>query len=603
MTQEELYDVSFKEQFIKNYKNNIEGIRNNISTHNNYLKIEKYHLTLDDVLEKRKNSNYLNELGFEYIENGIRILRPSKEFWNDIKNNISKNIKTLEVPYSLIKEDLSFFKNFSNLNTLIINDNTTLFENDIKSIYENTNIREIYTNSLLTMIDSYYKEKYFSVSDYPYSSIIYKDLLIKPIDKIMEQVDREDTLYNPFNFLRIYSYDLNKERIKTLYDLNKERLKKEIQITTKEDNEYIIRFEDNNTIESIYITSNNINDANKFYNYLTNKGYKINNIYINTVDINYYDIDIYVCKQLSKYTNLYFNYANYNTASYEDFKGLIESLKWYRQIITESNLSPAEKLMYAFDIMKTFAYKESITDKRDSREPHRVIETGNIVCVGYAYLLNQILKDLDDNIIISNFVVNCYDKDNNYLGDHQRSIVKLEDEKYNINGIYVLDATWDSENEEIKNKIDNDYTSLDLYRYFLVPLKEYKKIFRNDSLPQLFKEYERYNDQIEETNELNKMMNDLLERKKQSQLSIEYYCLFNKNIKEEEIRKYIDVKRPSLEVFNDILYNVRLKEGYLPIEAKIEVEKVNRINNKIINNMNYNGIPIEYFKEEKGISK
>ena len=43
------------------------------------------------------------------------------------------------------------------------------------------------------------------------------------------------------------------------------------------------------------------------------------------------------------------------------------------------------------------------------------------------------------------------------------------------------------------------------------------------------------NDQIEETNELNKMMNDLLERKKQSQLSIEYYCLFNKNIKEEEI--------------------------------------------------------------------
>ena len=602
MMQEELYDVSFKEQFIKNYKNNIEDIRNNISTHNNYLKIEKYHLTLDDILEKRKNSSYLNGLGFEYIENGIRILRPSKEFWDDIKEYISKNIKNLEVPFSLIKEDLSFFKNFSNLNTLIINDNTTLFENDIKSIYENTNIREIYTNSLLTMIDSYYKEKYFAVSYYPYNNVIYKELFLKPIDKIIEQED-ENTVYNPFNFLRIYSYDLNEERINTLYDLNKERLKKEIQINTKEDNEYIIRFKDEYTIESIYITSNNINDANKFYNYLTNKGYKINNIYINTVDINYYDIDIYICKQLSKNTNLYFNYANYNTASYEEFKGLIESLKWYRQIIIESNLSPVEKLMYAFDIMKTFAYKESITDESDSREPHRVIETGNIVCVGYAYLLNQILKDLDNNINISNFVVHCYDKNNNYLGDHQRNIVKLDDEKYNINGVYVVDATWDSLNDEIKNKIDNEYTALDLYRYFLVPLKDYKKIFQNDSLPQLFKEYERYNDQIKETNELNKMINDLLERKKQSQLSIEYYCLFNKNIKEEEIRKYIDVKRPSLELFNDILYNVRLKEGYLPIEAKIEVEKVNRINNKIINNMNYNGIPIEYFKEEKGISK
>ena len=70
-----------------------------------------------------------------------------------------------------------------------------------------------------------------------------------------------------------------------------------------------------------------------------------------------------------------------NEVDYEEYKGLYETIKYYRMLINENNLSPVEKVMYAYDIMKTFPYNESKKDVYDSRDPHRIVETGNIVCV------------------------------------------------------------------------------------------------------------------------------------------------------------------------------------------------------------------------------
>ena len=38
--------------------------------------------------------------------------------------------------------------------------------------------------------------------------------------------------------------------------------------------------------------------------------------------------------------------------NYEEYKGLYEAVKYYRRLINENNLSPVEKVMYAYDIMK-----------------------------------------------------------------------------------------------------------------------------------------------------------------------------------------------------------------------------------------------------------
>ena len=52
-----------------------------------------------------------------------------------------------------------------------------------------------------------------------------------------------------------------------------------------------------------------------------------------------------------------------------------------------------------------------------------------------------------------------------------------------------------------------------------------------------------------------------------------------------------------------MLVNVRMAEGYSREDAIKEVEKVIRINRKYIENMNASGYDIEFFKEEKGVSR
>lgn len=52
-----------------------------------------------------------------------------------------------------------------------------------------------------------------------------------------------------------------------------------------------------------------------------------------------------------------------------------------------------------------------------------------------------------------------------------------------------------------------------------------------------------------------------------------------------------------------MLINVRITEGYSRKEAVNEVNRVIKINEKIIDNMNIDGNNIEFFKEEKGVSR
>lgn len=598
MTVEEMYNYYFKEQFLNYYRKNIIDIRNNISLYKDNLKIEKYDITLEDIIERQENSKYLKELGFEYIENGIKILCPINEFWIDIKDYISKDITKLEVPFELIKDDICFFANFPNLHTLIINDYSNLTKESLKLIYNNTNIRKIYTNYLLIKDKDIYREKYFAESVYPYNVVMYKDLVLEIID---EKNKHKKSLSNDYDNLTINTYSIEEWQINALYNLKKEYFKSVVTINTNDGSEYIIKFKDKKTIESLSIKSDDSNAVSKFYNYLIGQGYDINNIYLDFVNINYYEINLSIYELIVKNTNLYFIYENNKSANYEEFKGMLESLNWYRRIIDEGNLSPVEKLMFAFDIMKTFNYKDNSSSKNDSRAPHKVIETGNIVCVGYAHLLNLILNKLDDNIKVSNFGLNCYDENKKYLGAHERNIVKIDDNKYNIHGIYILDATWDSIKDNVGDVVGEDYTALDLYRYFLIPAIDYEDVFQYDTLPNLLEIFLETTYNREGFYGL--LLNSYDEKDKEEtikflkhQLEKEYYGLLKENLSEEEIKKYLNIKRPSLETFNNILYNVRIAEGFEDKTVLKEIEKVNRINKFLITRMNDKGKKIGFFK-------
>ena len=72
----------------------------------------------------------------------------------------------------------------------------------------------------------------------------------------------------------------------------------------------------------------------------------------------------------------------------------------------------------------------------------------------------------------------------------------------------------------------------------------------------------------------------------------------DETIVEDEVKRYLAVKRPSLEMFNQMLYNVRVAQGYPHEDAIKEVEKAYRINKSLIDRMNNNNENISFFQEQ-----
>lgn len=93
-------------------------------------------------------------------------------------------------------------------------------------------------------------------------------------------------------------------------------------------------------------------------------------------------------------------------------------------------------------------YKNSLDD---SRNPHRIINSGNIVCQGYSSFLFLILNGMDKNV--SSIVVSVDVLHDDIVEGHTRNLIRIDDDKYSIHGLFVLDPTWDSASKRDKKLI------------------------------------------------------------------------------------------------------------------------------------------------------
>ena len=151
---------------------------------------------------------------------------------------------------------------------------------------------------------------------------------------------------------------------------------------------------------------------------------------------------------------------NYQMQNHDvDVRGLYDISVCSSQIsskIEKYNLSPLEKIIYVYDEVKKREYKKSDKDIYESRDLDRVLHSDAIVCVGYSNLFNAILKNLGIKAIPLLSI----------SARHQRSLVYIEDSKYNINGVYVFDPTFDSKKNE---------KYIDKYNYFGIRLGDSEK--------------------------------------------------------------------------------------------------------------------------------
>ena len=208
-------------------------------------------------------------------------------------------------------------------------------------------------------------------------------------------------------------------------------------------------------------------DLNKVYNYLENNK-ELNDLNIIIHCTNLDDNKILNAKKIFK------NKPNINIiTSCNKKEHEINSLKKTSNIINKIvdeikrlDLSTIEQLMYAYDVVRNRVYKAEDSDDKwySSRDLTDVLLGDKIVCEGYANILNEILIKLDFNT--SYYVLKKTDDPSN---GHIRNMVYVKDDKYNINGVYLFDPTWDSK------KSDGDTNFLNKYLFFAKTINEMKK--------------------------------------------------------------------------------------------------------------------------------
>lgn len=137
--------------------------------------------------------------------------------------------------------------------------------------------------------------------------------------------------------------------------------------------------------------------------------------------------------------------------------------------IKSKDLSKLEQLFLVYTIITQKIYKEASNNESlyTSREVFGVLNSDKIVCVGYVELLKEIMARLGLGNDIQIFSNKVKLPNKNRTEYHETCIIYLKDEKYNLDGYYYCDPTWDS-------KRDGD-TSIRL-AYFMLPIREIRNI-------------------------------------------------------------------------------------------------------------------------------
>lgn len=161
------------------------------------------------------------------------------------------------------------------------------------------------------------------------------------------------------------------------------------------------------------------------------------------------------------------------------FKDTINYIDDIVSNIKKLDLSPMEQIMYAYDIVRDRKYKFETKkqDKYESRDLTPVILGDRIVCAGFAEILDKVCKKLGFNSSIQ--ILTPVKKDS-HIG-HARNVIYIKDDKYDIDGVYFFDATWDCK----KNNTNNHFNS---YNFFGMTLNDMIRLDYHSNNP-LISEY------------------------------------------------------------------------------------------------------------------
>lgn len=541
---------------------NTDDIINYLENNKEKIVIEKQEFSLTDIISFAKNpSLILEKRQIEVADNGIKTYHFNKKFIDLVSKHMSSSISSLTIPASYFNKN-SVFK-YQNLEELNLNINKyDLFKIDLKTMKQllnQTKIRKLDVDCYLD--DQVLLENCCGIKSFMGSKLNMDGLNINSRNyqfnpKVEGFVKNDGTGVNEVLDLALKNKTSDIEGIK-IYNNYKCGYGNDKIDYQKYKKGSIIEFGDTECqkdVKAIKIKNiEHIMDVFDIVNSFQERGFEVEAIYLFLENKTYDDMNL--LRQLDKKYDLKIKYdGSLQVIDSNTFVGMRDSIDYYKDVINNSNSSNLEKIMLAYDIVKSFPYKERKDNLRISREVATIIKDGNIVCVGYSQLLSQILKETGvDSYTISTSVP---------VGDdvigHERNVIVVDDDKYDIHGNYVFDVTWDSAknitkciDSEGKNVLrsksspilDTDqvvkhYDNLVLYRYFLISDNRYNSCFPGEPYPDF-----KYAEKISSSGKT--FDDDTL------------------GSKELEQSKFIE-----------LLYNVKLREGYSDANVEEEIEDI-----------------------------
>lgn len=194
-------------------------------------------------------------------------------------------------------------------------------------------------------------------------------------------------------------------------------------------------------------------------------------VYINN------NFDIETVEKFKKYPNVSFFEGNLglsDTNAVISVHDYLEKKKLYKLIIDDlktKDFSELEQFICLYNIVKNFkSVKEfkgskGLLDAQDSRNTTLILNNNYIVCSGYAHLLTELVRELNNpNLKLATIAVD-------FNGPHCITKTYIKDEKYDINGKYFSDPTFDRR-IRIDKETNKEWIARDIYNHMLMSRSE-----------------------------------------------------------------------------------------------------------------------------------
>ena len=196
-----------------------------------------------------------------------------------------------------------------------------------------------------------------------------------------------------------------------------------------------------------------------------NKGY-IPRVNVNAEEFDFTISDFEEFIKLEKFTDdngleLKFTDKSESYTLDESLYAFIKS-KEFADYVNSTEASPFEKYLMVYRYLTSYIYQENHENYAKSRQLISILNSNDIVCVGYSKLLKYLCNSVGIDCEVQNLQI--YTKNTDHVGGHQNNIVYIKDEKYGIDGYYYADACWDS--------IKKNKEPFLRYNYALLPLED-----------------------------------------------------------------------------------------------------------------------------------